>query len=260
MKGQKAPVVPGGKTIALPGMWSPRCGTCGGQTFFRAERFDHSDEVRVICVCTGSCDFAEEARVFNGAAWDARGVELLRDSYTARSPFSKTADKPKDAIAVNKPANPRAWWKSVAALETGDIIVGPVPNLEGPQRLNVGERVVVVTTTQGARDVRVRYRAIETNRYGTFTCGGTGQVQIIGNEYLPNEAVAAGAVETLQPGDRIAWREKSYHKYAHGTVEGWDKQRSIYVVRIDKDDAVNVGPRVKLTLADVADRDRFAKL
>ena len=206
----------GGKTVAVPSI-SPRCGTCGARTFLKAERFANPDEVQVSAVCDhGQGNFMDDVRTFNGAAWDLRGGELVNESFMGKSPFSLADRFPKSAKAEHKapppttpPEDKAAWFRRVDALRTGDIIEGSyLPN---------GERSVVVSTTKGADDWRVRYRTLRENRYGTFTCKGSFEVAMFGNEHLPNEALAAGAVDELEVGDSVI--------VEFSNQPDWDKNR-----------------------------------
>lgn len=256
---KKVPQMIGGRTVPVSQLTGPKCATCGVRVFFRGERFDHSNEVRIIAICQG-CDFDEEARIFNGGAWDSRGPELVRESYAAFPPFGKRkfADgSPVESKASvdEKPAAPTAWWRRVDKLETGDIITGPIPDLAGPQRINPGQKIVIVSVTQGMRDVRVRYRTVgDDERYGTFVAAGSMTCQIIGNEYLPNEALKAGAVDILQINDGVivsfdhGGGKVSSHEgivaHAKYTEEGWT-----YIVYLTKGMT-----KVTITDKDIASR------
>ncbi len=183
----------GGKTIPVTHLRVPRCGTCGAHTFLKGERFDHSNEVRITAVCDhGQGDFMEDSRIFHGDAWDKRGVELVFESFNTRAPFPKSRSSKTQPPSPSQPPKAQgAWFVKVDRLVTGDVVVGPLADLQHVY-LPEGQQAVIVSTTKGANDYRVRYRSLPDDRYGTFVCRGSLEVTMLGNEYVKTDGVSSG--------------------------------------------------------------------
>lgn len=187
----------GGQTVPIQHLSPPRCGTCRAHTFLKAERFPHSDEVQVTAVCDhGSGNFCEDHRIFQGATWDREGSDLARRSFISRAPFSAQPTIAKQAVTrADCPAEQTkkatgTWWRRVDKLAIGDIVRGPIADLRATHVAS-GITVVIISTTKGATDYRVRYRTAGVGRYGTFTCVGSIECPYVGNEYQDPDIVKA---------------------------------------------------------------------